>query len=411
MWKLKFLLLFSIIPREFNFFLGSLLLTPFKLYLIFLFTTVFINSFIRPSFKWGIHDILALLVSLWPSIALAINSDLSKAFESGGIIFLELFVPYFLARQQIKTLEQLQDFTKFILVLIVVLTIPAIPEAISGRHFIHEFFSALTGNYFFAGNGARLGIWRSYSFTDHPIILGSLCSLGIMFSFYFVQRHSKYVFYGIISLVGVICSVSSAPLLSVISQFGMILWSRIFKGIKSKWFILTIVLILSYIFVDIFSDRDPIRVLLSYLLFSEHNGFVRYYMWVYSFFLINQSLFSALFGYGFSIEMFDLIENPFFSNLMKSTIDSFWLVNLLRYGWVMFILWFLFISSCVYQNRYIFRNSDWKVRKILEAWFIVMISFSIISFTVHFWGSTASTFLIILACGTASIKPKQKVGS
>jgi len=125
---------------------------------------------------------------------------------------------------------------------------------------------------------------------------------------------------------------------------------------------------------------------------------------------MGQSWFSALFGYGFSSEQFNLIENYFFSSLMKRSVDSYWLVNLLRYGWPMFFFLGLLTFSVIKQNLY----QSQRVRKIkthknlLEAWLIVMLGITLIGFSVHFWSSMLSIYMVVLACTCTSLNPPKK---
>jgi len=151
----------------------------------------------------------------------------------------------------------------------------------------------------------------------------------------------------------------------------------------------------------------------TYLLFSEHNGYVRYYMWVYSFFLSTQSYLTALFGYGFSKEMFSLIDNTFFASLMSRSVDSYWLVNLLRFGWPMVIFLSLLVVFAMRRNRKntLRRKILKQHRHLLEAWLVVLVSFTLISFTVHFWSSTVSVYMIILAASMVKIKAKKEDSS
>ncbi len=289
---------------------------------------------------------------------------------------------------------------------ILILVIPAIPETLTGKNYIHDFFTAITGNPFLSKDEQRLGLWRARSFIDNSIIFGAICSLGFVLSLSLLKRHYKYLFYSCVSVVGVIASVSSAPLLSLISQIGFFTWAKMLDKKAYKWTILIILVITVYVLIDIASNRDPFRVAFSYLLFSEHNGYIRYYMWINSIFLINQSLFTGFFGYGFSLEYFDLLDSFFFANIMKKSVDSFWLVNLLRYGWPMFCLLALLIVSVLRLNvsHTLRLKSSTSERNLLEGWLITVLAFTLVSFSVHFWGGISSIYMILLACACTSFK-------
>jgi len=289
---LKLLFILALTPKEFTFSLGFLAFSPFRLALIIFAPIIIFTILKKRKFSWCLADTLIVAISIWPSIALAFNTSIFSGIESGGIIFLEIFIPYFLTRQTITSYEKLKELSKLVLYLIAFLTLLAIPEAITGKPHIRDLLGSLTGSSYYFEPQNRLGIWRSRSIVDHPIIHGTICSLGFGLSIALISRHLKYFAYAAFSIVGVITSVSSGPLLGLISQAVFITWSKIMKAHHYKWLILAFLILIAYILVDIASNRDPFRVMFSYLLFSTHNGYVRYYMWINSFYVINQDIFS-----------------------------------------------------------------------------------------------------------------------
>ncbi len=99
MLRFKILFLFILIPREFNFFIGFLSLTPYRLLLLALAPFVLFSIVSKRRFRWEVPDTIIVLFSIWPIFALTANTGLLKGIESGGILFLELSIPYFLTRQ------------------------------------------------------------------------------------------------------------------------------------------------------------------------------------------------------------------------------------------------------------------------------------------------------------------------
>ena len=83
---------------------------------------------------------------------------------------------------------------------------------------------------------------------------------------------------------------------------------------------------------------------------------------------------------------------------MIRTLDSYWLVNMLRYGIVMLILFALFVMltfSHYLKNR--INITERKDHRFSEAWFISIVSITLIATTVHFWGSLASIHIMFMA--------------
>jgi len=348
-------------------------------------------------------------VTLWPWLFAFFNTGVLEAAESGGILFLETFVPFFTARMLVRRQERLMQLTKTLLLVAATMALIAIPEALTGKPFFHQIASAITGNGFAYSPESRFGIWRSYGPTDHPIILGSICAGALSLGLALSRRGSKYVAMTGLSFAGVVASASSAPLLSAVAQCALLLWSRVLKGQRYKWWMLIALLVFIYVVIDVLSNRDPIRVMFSYLLFNEHNGYVRYNMWINSFFLAGQSFESWLIGYGFSTEMMSLLENDFWSGLMSVSIDSYWMVIMLRYGVPMLIFHLIFVIAVLRANAKYYRRSHRKQhRMLLQAWLVTAVGFSLIACTVHFWGSTASLFFIIMGATCMRIKRPEK---
>ena len=408
MIKLQILLFSLIVPDEFNFGIGDLELSFYRLTLIALSPYVILSLFTK-GIRWHISDAFALCVCVWPSIALLINTGFSQAIESGGVLFLESFVPYFLARVSITNYEQLKEISIILFKVISIVVFLGLLDTVTGQYITHKIAHAITGSSIELQTEQRFGFLRAAGPTAHPIIYGSLCASGFAIAIAFFQRRPNHISTVAITLLGVLTSLSSAPLLSIVAQGGLLIWSKLFRGNAKKWVLLFLTVAFSYTVIDILSNRDPFRVMFSYLLFNEHNGYVRYNMWINSISLANQNLFNGFFGYGFSKDMFDLIDSLFFSTLMKRSVDSYWLVILLRYGWVMLLLNVIFIFLIFKQNINLGRqNKSSRQRRLNEAWLISIISFSLLACTVHLTGSIISFYMFILGCSMIQPNTKSK---
>lgn len=410
MWKLQVLLYSFLIPKEFSLHLGELNLSPYRIILILLAPWVIKSLLVRRKFQWQHFDTLAVLVSVWPFVALAFNTDLFKAIESGGVLFLQTFVSFFTVRLLVYRYSQLKQLSVTILTVATIMALMALPEAVTGKLFIHEIASKLTNSTFDYAPENRFRVWRSYGPTDHPIILGTICAISLPLGLALWRRKKIRLGMTGISFLGVISSASSGPLLSVIAQISLYLWAKITQGNRYKWWLLISLMVFVYIVIDVLSNRDPLRVMFTYLLFNEHNGYVRFNMWKNSFFLATQSLESLAVGYGFSIEMMSLLENAFWTRLMSASVDSYWMLIMLRYGMPMLLLsiamTIMVLRSNVRNYRFI---KDQKRKNLVQAWMIVTVSFGLVACTVHFWGFMSSLFFIVLAAGGANIRaPKEQ---
>ena len=400
-WPLLLLsiLLFSfLVPREFHFSLGSLQLNISRVWLLFLVPYVLFNIIFLKPFKWSRVDFFAICIFLWPFIAFSVTSGFLVALESGGVLFLETAIPYFLTRIAIRDYASLKSLSIKVLFCITILVLLAVPESITGKFFVHDFSASITGNPFFYSISRRLGLWRAMGPMDHPIILGTICSSGLLIAYALSKRQPRYYFNVVCCLLGTFVSLSSGPLLTAISQVGLATWSKILSKSKSRWITLIVLILIAYILVDIYSNRDPFRVMFSYLLFNTGTGYARYYMWINSIFLVNYDLLSMFFGYGNSNEYFSLLKDPYWQYVMSKSVDSFWLVKLLYFGWPILLFFLTFI---VLLFRLLWRKSlttsEAKERNLIQAWMFAGLSLTLVAFTVDFWGHMVSYYFIVLA--------------
>jgi hypothetical protein len=135
-----------LLPEEFGVSTGDLFISPYRFVLLGLAPYVFWLFFQKShSINWNRCDALAVMLFIWPLIALTVNSNIWVTMESGGVFVLEMAVPYFLIRFHVNSYRSRKIFSKQMFFIVAVLFIVAIPETLTGRHFIHEFASRLVG--------------------------------------------------------------------------------------------------------------------------------------------------------------------------------------------------------------------------------------------------------------------------
>lgn len=415
MTAIRLLILSFLIPSEFNFTLGSFVLSAYRLTLICLIPYVVwvaLRKMRRSEIRWNVCDLFALTIGVWPIIAFSLNTSIGAALESGGIQTLELVLPYFLIRLHVQSHFQRVEFSKILFLMVTILFLLGLPEAIAGRHFTHELASALSGTAYLGFPEQRFGIWRAIGPTDHAIIFGTLCALVMPAAIMLAQRRPKFWLIVAFSAIGAFMSASSAPILAVLVQLAMLTWAKLTRGYRNRWWLLLGLFVAFYVVIDVLSNSDPIRVMFTYLLLNPETGYARYYMWVYSFDVVAQSTWGLIFGYGYDNEVFGIISNQYWRNLMENTVDSFWLVLMLRFGATVLILFSVFIILVFAKSLgYVFSANKRSERYFMQAWFITAFVMTLIATTVHFWGYMACMYMMVLAVcvsGERSTKRKKK---
>lgn len=402
MIAIRMLILSLLIPREFSITIGTLFLPTYRV-LIIAFAPYVIWLFFKrfKKINWNVCDLLAIIIFTWPIIAFFANTGLAAAVESGGAIAIEMAVPYFLVRLNVSSYRDQKAFSRIMFLLVAILFFTGLPEAFTGRNFIHEIAYSITGNGVGFGDGLgeqRLGIWRSSGPMDHPILFGTLCASITAVAIAMALRQNKYWLALIFSLGGVVFSASSGPLLAVLVQFALVAWTILSRGVKRKWWLLIASVTVIYIAVDLASNRSPFEVMFTYFLINPDTGYARYYMWINSFIVVSQSTFGMVFGYGYDVSIFDVLENNYFRILMQHTVDSFWLVQMLRYGMTMALLFSVFLILHFRTTiKNIGRLRDKRDKNLLQAWLIGAIAMTLLAATVHFWGQMICIYMMILA--------------
>ena len=327
---------------------------------------------------------------------------------------MEMSIPYFLIRLHINSYQRRKEFTHLIFILVGILFIVGLPESITGRQYIREIAANIMGDtrsYFTSDQ--RLGIWRAAGPMDHPILFGSVCASITAVAISMALRKARYWVVLFFSIGGTILSASSGPLLSLIVQLGLIFWGTIFKGLKNRWWLFSILVVVGYITIDLISNRNPIQVMFTYLLINPSTGYARYHMWINSFQVVTQSELGMLFGYGYDKSIFNVIESNYYRILMQNTIDSFWLVQMVRYGMIMVVLFVLFLLLTFIRTAKTIKNtSERKDKKLLQAWLFSAVAMTLVASTVHFWEQILCIYMMVLAicvCSTNKKHPRKTI--
>ncbi len=368
-------------------------MTGLRLVLIVMFVPLLIRLLSGKHGKFGIVDGLFIAHACWMAVALAVNNP-SQAVENIGSTVVEFFGGYLVARTYVRTKEEFLATIKDIFTIIIALVPLAIYEAKTGTAFIPKLISSIPG----LGSvdqvtiPKRMGLERVQANFAHPIHFGLFCSTAVSFALIGVRgsiRESRRIFTIAAIAICIFLSLSSGALLSGILQVGLATWAWLFRNIKQRWWILLGLFALAYLFVDLLSNRSPIKVLMSYATFSAHTAFYR----------------SIIFEWG----MMNVWDNPIFGlglnqwirprYMVSGTMDNFWLVMAVRYGIPGFLLvaaGYLWALVRVGRAKLSF---DPILVRIRLAWMITFLGLSFTLCTVHIWTAAYSFVFFLLGSG------------
>ncbi|WDR02944.1 hypothetical protein PSQ19_01580 [Devosia algicola] len=150
-----FLLIAWLLPWEF--YLGSLRVTPYRLVLIGLFVPCLIWLAQGRAGRLRLADTLLFAFSFWCVVSLGILHGAATAIQTGGIQLLETVTPYLITRCCIRNADDFRALARLLTWIVLALLPFALLESISGRNIYLESHVAGLSQYRNFVQGTPLG--------------------------------------------------------------------------------------------------------------------------------------------------------------------------------------------------------------------------------------------------------------
>jgi len=383
-WQVKLFMISLLLPLELGFSIANFRLTGYRVFLIVFFIPCLAKTFNHRNGGNLLCDKFLLLYSLWMIFSLSYHHGFANGIESGGILMVESFGAYLVARTYLTNLEKFKLFIDFTFKIIVLLLCVTIPETLTGFNIVRPNAPHI---------GQRLGLERAFGPFEHAILYGVFCA-SLFSLFLFVGRvdevrKRKNDLRALITSIAAFVSISSGALATVFSQFILCFWERITRSLNARWRILGFLFILLYFFIDLLSNRSPMRVFLHRLTFSAHTAYNRLTIWEYG-------------------TKYNVAEHPIMGIGLKdwvrpswmhsSSMDNFWLVNMVRYG----LPAFFFLAAAILYILLEMRKAEMLKEDFKNArlgWVISILGVCIAGCTVHFWNMLYVWFFYLLGSG------------
>jgi hypothetical protein len=311
-------------------------------------------------------------------LSLSIHHGFSQGLQSGGILIIESLGSYLFARAFIRDEASFYNFTKFCIFIVFILSLVTVPESLFGKNIIRPHVGHID---------PRFGFDRAFGPFDHPILYGCFCASLLALSWFYKVRNRLLRTSWVV--IATFVSVSSGALAAAMVQFILIIWDKITVGMRSRWRFFSFLLTIGYVIIDLLSNRTPIKVFLSYLTFSPTTAYNRLIIWEWG--TKENVAKHPWFGIGFEVW-----TRP--SWMHSTSMDNFWLVNMVRYGLPSFIFLSLAVLFLLFA---IGKNSIKNTTEIdMRTGFIFsLIGLIIAGCTVHFWNSNYVWFFFLLGSG------------
>ena len=234
-WLLLLIVACLLIPGNFS--LAGTQMSPYRALLLLIF----------PFFAWrwlrgeaggpNAVDVLMLLSTAWLGLALTVGHGLASLPRS-TILCVEIFGGYLVGRMLIRNTADYRRFFVLLTIGFACLLPFAVIELLTGKNLIRLLFEPIFNIPPRQGNlGQRLGMTRSQTVFEHPILFGLVASIAVANVLYiwrdkFMRSVQLAVFFVFI----VFTTISSGPMLSVLVQLGLTLWDRTGWFLRGKWF-------------------------------------------------------------------------------------------------------------------------------------------------------------------------------
>ncbi len=385
-------------------FVGPLRLSPYRIVLIALLGPCLIMWISGRVGKIRAADVLMILHTLWATIALIVLHGFETGTEPAGIYFIEVMGAYLVSRCFIRSRYDFEALVHTLFLISVILIPLTALESIAGIRVFNKLVGAIATAPTLYYIEPRLGMDRAYGPFSHPILYGVFCASILGLAYYVLgrarTRFAAALRAGLVA-IATFFSLSSGPFVALAVQFILMIWNRVTRRIRRRWALLGVGIAIAYVIVDLYSNRAPLEVFISYLTFNVHNSYVRIAIWDYG---TAELMRNPVFGIGFN----DWVR-PYW---MGGSIDNFWLVMAIRSGFPGVILFAAAMVLLCFKIGGL-RQLDPIVYDYRMGWLISVIGVAIAGGTVHLWDAVFCYFIFLLGSGVWMLdqEPTERLAS
>ena len=372
------------------FFIGPLKLNFYKVVLLLTIIPLVVQWLSQKAGPPKGIDFLVMGFAVWCFISLMVVHGFS-AWERGGIVMVETLGAYLMGRVYIRSPGQFRSFVKTICIIIIALLPFAFVETLTSRIPINDIMGLFTGVNPDGMDEMRLGLHRVQGPFEHPILFGVFCATMTAPAFlvwgYGLEPIKRLVRISV-ALVATFLSLSMGAYISVVGQIALFTWDYMLRKVQGRWMILFAIFVAFYILIDLFSNRTPIQVFISYLSFNTGASWNRILIWEYG---SAEVLRHPIFGIG---------NNDWTRpHWMVASVDNFWLLMAMQYG----LPAFLFLISAFIRTIYATGRLDFSHSPLMRDYrlaYLVSLGGLMLSLcTVHVWNATYIFLMMFLGAG------------
>ena len=370
---------------------GGMRLSAYRVVLIVMFLPMLMQLLSGRGVRANIFDALVLGHCALALAALIRWGGLAQGIESGGIYIVEFAGAWLMGRVYIRSHADFRALARAFVLIVVGMVAFTLPEALSSVHILHDGLAAVSGGAPAPFIEPRMGLERTFGPFDHPILYGVFSAAAFSMAWHVVAERRLTNLPGMAQVLGVglatFLSASGGPYLVLIMQGFVAAWERVFRGVEGRWLLLLALFALTYLAIDLFSNRTPFHVFVTHFTFSTQSAYNRI----------------LLFDYGTA----EVMRHPFLGIglgdwtrpvWMSDSMDNFWLLIAMRYGlpaWAMLVALVLGLVLTAARRQGL--PEPWK--RARHAWAFTLFGIAVAAATVHLWNALFVLFLFLIGAG------------
>ena len=357
--------------------LGGLTLLPGRATVLLLFVPALMALFGKARSTVA-SDYFAFAAACWMIGSSTLNDGFRPYVLAESLEFLGAYTigrAFFFCRPALETFIRI---FKFVTVIVIAL---ALLDTLSGRNMTQEVMGikAIRSPWLLA-NDYRLGLIRASSTFEGFELYGTFCVAAAAIFLYSEQKGLSRSLWVGFAVLGTVLSLSSGPILGLAILFPAYSYDRILKQYSWRWQAVVAVSAVLILAAFVFAN-SPVGWIVRNLTFDPQTGYFRIAQWDHS---TSELANSPWIGFG--LTDWGGRSRDFMIFVGEQGVDCVWLVEALRYGYPVVMLFFLTIFAILRsQNRA--STEDRYMASMRTGLSFAIVIMSLIGLTVHFWNS------------------------
>jgi hypothetical protein len=374
----------SLMPPSY-FFVAGLRLSPTRILLMATFVPLLIRLLSGAAGKLRATDVLLMLFMVWMVVTLLYHHGMER-FPYAMISVVELFGGYLIGRVLVRDAADFALLFRIVFWVLLALSPFVLVELLTDRNLLQEISRKVMPTYFKGESSyGRIGLHRVMAGFEHPILYGLFCAVVFAPIMAILgarggARYALILFLGFMTFA----SLSSAPLLALFIQLGLMVWAWQTGG---RWWLLVGLVVSAYVVVDFLSNRTPVTILINYITFDPGTAWTRILIWDFG---SAEMWRHPVFGIG----MNDWTRPVW----LTGSVDNFWLLNGMRHGVVGAAL-VVGALSCALWSVIKAAGPTGETARWRRHYVLSIIALYVSLCTVHVWGDTSAFVMLLIGAG------------